>query len=54
MKKVINGYEILISKDSIVILEDKEIIGAADTDFTVMTDEELADILLYRGYGEEE
>jgi hypothetical protein len=54
MKKIINGYEILVSKDSIVIFEDKEIIGADDTDFTVMTDEELADILLYSGYGEEE
>ncbi|MDU4960561.1 MAG: hypothetical protein E6X17_07845 [Sporomusaceae bacterium] len=54
MKKIINGYEIVVAKDSIVILADKEIIGAADTDFTAMTDEQLADILLYRGYGEDD
>ncbi len=54
MRKFINGYEILVSKDSIVVLADKEVIGANDTDFTAMTDEELADVLCYRGYGEDE
>lgn len=54
MRKFINGYEVLISKDCIVVLEDREVIGANDTDFTVMTDEQLADVLRYRGYGEDE